>query len=194
MIDLVNIEKSNTSASISTFPQASSIDRAKAEEVLFTCSAGAVVSPANILCDRADGGHLVVNPPRPVWERNCLTPNEIALWSLLAAATGQAMLDVLPQLKDACLNYWEAGNWALNYQAAPVGPKDVYEHRRVHLHIFGRNRHAKHPDWQWGESPRFPAFENRLVWSSDLLPLNSAESLAVGNRCKEIFTLYCANM
>ena len=187
-------EKSSASASISTAPYASSIDTANTKKVLFTCSAGAVVRPENILCDRADGGHLVVNPPRPVWERNCLTPNEIALWSLLVAATGQAMLDVLPQLKDACLNYWEAGNWAQNDQAAPIGPKDVYEHRRVHLHIFGRSRHAKHPDWKWGESPRFPAFECRLGWSSALLPLNSAESLAVASRCKELFTLYCANI
>lgn len=170
------------------------MDIVKSEGALFSCSAGELVSPANILCDRADGGHLVVNPPRPVWERNCLTPKEIAIWSLLVAAAGQAMLDILPQLKGACLNYWEAGNWALNDLAEPIGPKDAHKHRRVHLHIFGRSRQAKHPDWEWGESPRFLTFESRLAWSKALLPLNNAESLAVANRCEEIFTLYCANM
>lgn len=164
------------------------------EKVLLLCAGGQVVSPATILCDRADGGHLVVNPPRPVWERNCLSPNELALWSLLVAATGQAMLDELPQLADSCLNYWEAGNWALNEQAQPLGRKNVQESRRVHLHIFGRSRNANHPDWQWGESPRFPPYALRLAWTSHQRPLSKQECDAIGRRCESLFTSYQASL
>ena len=47
--------------------------------VIHACAGGTVVLPGKVLCDRRDGGHLLVNPPRPVWERSCLTPEELAL-------------------------------------------------------------------------------------------------------------------
>lgn len=160
------------------------------DKSILTCVGGQVICPPLVLCDRSDGGHLVVNPPRPVWERNSLTPSELVLWSLLVAATGQAMLDTLPQLEGACLNYWEAGNWALNAQAAPVGAKDVQTHRRVHHHVFGRSQNATHPDWQWGESPRLPTYANRLAWASALQPLSEAECSGIARRCHEVFAKY----
>ena len=76
-----------------------------------------------VLVDRSDGGNLIVNPPRDVWERSELTPAELVAWSFLVAATGRAMIDVLPQLEGGCVNYWEAGNWALHHDAEPAGPK-----------------------------------------------------------------------
>lgn len=144
-------------------------------KVIHCCSGGEVILPTRVLCDRQDGGHLIVNPPRRVWERSCLTPLELARWSLLVAATGRAMLDVLPVLRDGCLNYWEAGNWALNDRAEPVGPKSVETHRRVHLHIFGRRRDALDPDWRWGESPKFPDFAESESWASRFQPLTPSE-------------------
>ena len=145
---------------------------------------GSVVLPRLVLCDRRDGGHLVVNPPRPVWERSVLTVDELLAWSLLVAATGQAMLEVLPVLRGGCLNYWEAGNWALNDQAPPPGAKRVRRHRRVHLHVFGRSRDARDPDWRWGESPRFPDFADAARWSARFQPLNDAECAAVAERVR----------
>jgi hypothetical protein len=133
---------------------------------LFEGEGGAIVLPAPVLCDRLDGGHLVVNPPRAVWERSELTTSELVSWSLLVAATGAAMLQVLPVLRDGCVNYWEAGNWALNDRAPPVGPKHVQTHRRVHQHVFGRSRRSRDPDWRWGESPRFPALAELGEWSA----------------------------
>ena len=50
------------------------------------------------------------------------------------------MLATLPQLKGGCINYWEAGNWALHGDADPRGPKTPEAHRRVHLHLLGRQR------------------------------------------------------
>lgn len=154
--------------------------------VLFSCAGGEVISPDTVLCDRHDGGHLVVNPPRSVWERIELTPLELARWSCLVAATGRAMLEVLPGLQGGCINYWEAGNWALNDQASPPGPKDVQAHRRVHLHVFGRSRQARHPDWRWGESPRFPAFAQSGEWSAGFAPLTVLERGAVAERVKAL--------
>ena len=59
-----------------------------------------------------------------------LSAEELMLWSFLVAATGRAMLEVLPQLADGCINYWEAGNWALHDDAAPSGPRCGRSRRR----------------------------------------------------------------
>jgi hypothetical protein len=74
---------------------------------LFTCAGGVVMLPDDqlVFVDRRDGGHLIVNPPRVVWERGELTAEELTRWSFLVAATGNAMLDVLPQLDGGCINY-----------------------------------------------------------------------------------------
>jgi hypothetical protein len=149
---------------------------------LFECTGGRVVLPDLVLVDRGDGGHLCVNPPRDVWERGELDPRELTSWSFLVAATGKAMLAVLPQLEGGCINYWEAGNWALNDEAEPRGPKTAPKHRRVHLHLFGRSRHATHPSWRWGEAPRFPDFADRTAWASGFEPLTVTECRAVVER------------
>ncbi len=150
--------------------------------VIFSCNGGHIARPDKVLCDRQDGGHLIVNPPRPVWERSLLKPDELIQWSFLVAATGRAMLDVLPVLQDGCLNYWEAGNWALNVHAEPQGAKNVEEHRRVHLHIFGRSRKALDPDWQWGEAPRFPDFSASAEWSKRFKALDDDECRLIAER------------
>jgi GNAT superfamily N-acetyltransferase len=140
---------------------------------------GRIVIPDLVLIGRLDGGHLVVDPPRPVWERSELTTRELTDWSILVAATGRAMLDALPQLAGGCINYWEAGNWALNDQAEPEGPKDPREHRRVHMHLFGRSRNALHDSWRWGEAPRFPSFVERREWAQPFQPLTRDECTAI---------------
>src|SRR5262245_61979829 len=108
--------------------------------MLFRCDGGSLMLPARVslLASRENGGNLVVNPPRPVWERSELTPDELARFAFLVAAAGRAMLEVLPQLAGGCINYWEAGNWALNDAAEPVGRKDARTYRQMHLHLLGR--------------------------------------------------------
>ncbi len=131
------------------------------------------------LADREDGGNLVIDPPRPVWERSVLSVAELTAWSWLVAATGEAMLKVLPQLAGGCINYWEAGNWALNPAAEPVGPKTGPEHRNVHMHLIGRSRMPSSPDHAWGEAPRFPSFADRLAWASGHSRFSAQECLAI---------------
>jgi hypothetical protein len=133
---------------------------------------------------REDGGNLLVLPPREVWERGELTPTELTQWSFLVAAAGQAMLSTLPQLQLGCINYFEAGNWALNFAAEPTGPgsygmKNAPDHRRVHMHLLGRSRNATDPSWQWGEAPKFPDYADREAWASKHKLLSAEE-------CKQI--------
>jgi len=127
---------------------------------LFTCLGGHIILPSLVLVDRQDGGNLWVTPPRRVWERYELTPVELTLWSFLVAATGQAMLETLPQLEGGCLNYFEARNWGLHDQAEPKGPKTAKEYRNVHMHLLGRSRTATDPSWLWGKLPNFPIMLN----------------------------------
>ncbi len=135
---------------------------------IFSCQGGEIVLPARklVLVDRRTGGNLIVNPPRPVWERSELDAHELMLWSFLVAATGRAMLDVLPQLAGGCINYWEAGNWALNDEAEPQGSKTAPAYRSVHLHLLGRSRTTADLAWRWGEAPIFPTFAERFVWAA----------------------------
>jgi hypothetical protein len=146
---------------------------------LLSCDGGHLVLPDLVLVDRADGGNLVVNPPRPAWDRGALDPDELARWSCLVAAAGSAMLATLPQLDGGCINYWDAGNWALNDAAAPAGPKTGPAHRQLHLHLLGRSPRATDADFRWGEAPRFPAYADRLAWAAPHARLRADECLAV---------------
>lgn len=138
--------------------------------------------PATIMLDRADGGQLVIHPPRRVWDRTALTRDELVAWDLLVAATARAMLDELPQLDGGCINYWDAGNWALNTAADPPGAKRGHAARVLHLHLCGRNPHSQDPAWQWGESPFFPPFAERFAWSRGKQPLTAHECAAIASR------------
>jgi hypothetical protein len=155
---------------------------------LFTCGGGHVLLPDRnlVLVDRRDGGVLIVTPPREVWERGELSPEELTLWSFLVAATGRAMLDALPQLDGGCVNYWEAGNWALHERAEPAGPKRAREHRRVHANLLGRSRTAADPSWRWGEAPKFPDFDERHAWASEFERLSDGECRDVIARAEDL--------
>ncbi len=155
---------------------------------IFECSGGQVSLPSRdlVLVSREDGGNLIVNPPREVWDRSELSARELTLWSFLVAATGRAMLDVLPQLALGCINYWDAGNWSLNDDAEPRGRKAGPVHRRVHLHLLGRSRDAAHPGMRWGEAPGFPAFAARYEWAKDFRRLRPDECVAVLARVSEL--------
>lgn len=148
-------------------------------ESLFTCRGGDIILPASPLIDRQDGGNLVINPPRVVWERSELTSDELTQWSFLVAATGRAMLDALTQLEGGCINYWEAGNWALNKMAEPAGQKRAREHRKVHMHLLGRSRTTTNEAVQWGEAPKFPDYVDSKSWTEKNEPLTPNECHAV---------------
>jgi diadenosine tetraphosphate (Ap4A) HIT family hydrolase len=154
--------------------------------VIYKGAGGTVVLPKSVFLDREDGGHLIINPPRTVWERSELEALELAHWGFLVAAIGRAMIDVLPQLEGGCVNYFEAGNWALNDNAPPRGRKRAPEHRRVHMHVFGRSPSAKHPSWRWGEAPRLPDYKDRKAFMAASRPLKATECSAIIKRAKAL--------
>ena len=155
---------------------------------LFACAGGVIALPAprSLLGDRAAGGHLLANPPRTVWERSALTVAELTAWAHLVAATGEAMLAALPQLEGGCINYWEAGNWALNDAAEPKGPKRAPDYRKMHLHLLGRSRFCADPHYKWGESPEFPQYADRLTWAAGKTLLTPDECIAVVKRAEAL--------
>ena len=154
--------------------------------VLFSCAGGDLVlpGPGSVLVDRASGGHLVVDPPRDVWDRSALEADELVAWSCLIAAAGASMLSELPVLRDGCINYWDAGNWALNEAAEPAGPKTGPRHRHLHMHLLGRSRTAADPDLVWGEAPRFPPFAEREAWAARHEPLAPADCVRIVLHCR----------
>ena len=154
--------------------------------VIYKGAGGSVVLPKTVFLDREDGGHLIINPPKTVWERSELPALDLAHWGFLVAAIGRAMIDVLPQLEGGCVNYFEAGNWALNDRAPPRGPKRAPDYRRVHMHVFGRSRTANHPSWRWGEAPRLPDYKDRKHWAAEFAPLEKKECDAIVRRAKTI--------
>lgn len=158
--------------------------------VIFRSDAGEVALPdaASVLNDGNDGGHLIVDPPRKVWDRTALTPEELTAWSFLVAAAGRAMLETLPQLEGGCINYWDAGNWALNDLAPPEGPKVARHHRVMHLHLFGRSPRSESPSWKWGEAPFFPTFSDRIAWAADHRRLSPDACASITRRIGEILT------
>jgi len=157
-------------------------------DVLLACPGGSLALPPKtlVLVDRKDGGNLVVHPPRDVWERSELNATELSAWAALVAAAGRAMIDTLPQLDGGCINYWEAGNWALNVAADPPGPKTAKTHRRVHMHLLGRSPHAASAAWRWGEAPAFPDFANRFRWAATFERLTPAECWAIVERTRHL--------
>ena len=159
--------------------------------ILFSCDGGHLLLPdrASLLVGRENGGNLVVNPPRPAWERSELTPAELSAFAFLVAAAGRAMIDVLPQLEGGCINYWEAGNWALNERAEPKGRKDARAHRTMHLHLLGRSPASTDPAWAWGESPIFPRFADRQSWAATFERLTAAECHQIVSRADTLLRI-----
>ena len=160
------------------------------DPILLVCPGGSLrlPDPALVLVDREDGGNLIVDPPRAVWDRSELSPEELTAFSFLVAAAGRAMLDTLPQLEGGCINYWDAGNWALNVDADPPGPKTGNVHRRLHLHLLGRSRAASNPALKWGEAPIFPPFADRHKWAARNRQLTGGECRDVVIRATALLT------
>ncbi len=148
-------------------------------ETLYSCKGGSIRIPPLVLIDRKDGGNLMVMPPKCVWERCELSVKELIQWTFLVAATGQAMLETLPQLKNGCINYWEAGNWGLNELATPIGTKRAQDYRKVHMHLLGRSPTSTNDETLWGEAPKFPDFVDSASWAAKNSPLTSAECRAI---------------
>lgn len=155
-------------------------------QILFSCGGGniALPEPTLVLVSRLDGGNLIVTPSREVWDRSELSATELTSWSFLVAATAKAMLDTLPQLKDGCINYWDAGNWALNEQAEPEGKRLVMF---IDDCICTCSAEVQMPKTVHGNGERLPSFqilqtENPGRREMNSSPLRNARLSSKGQR------------
>jgi diadenosine tetraphosphate (Ap4A) HIT family hydrolase len=156
---------------------------------LFEAPIGRVALPnaGEVMNDRASGGHLVVYPARVVWDRTAFTRDELGDWSWLIACAARAMLEALPQLRGGCINYWDAGNFAMNDAAPPAGFKDAPAHRRLHQHLLGRSPQGTDADWPWGDAPVFPTYANRVAYCENRQPLDAGECAAISAHLRRAF-------
>ena len=151
--------------------------------ILFSCNGGHLVLPdrASLLVEPRERRQPVVNPPRAVWERSELTPAELTCFAFLVAAAGRAMIDVLPQLEGGCINYWEAGNWALNDEAEPKGARTRGRIARCTC-ICSAEARVDRSGVAWGESPRFPRFADKESWAAAFERLTAGECYQIVSR------------
>lgn len=98
------------------------------------------------------------------------------------------MLDVLPQLQGGIINYWDAGNWALNDAIEPRGLKVGCIHKKTHLHLLGRSPVSSDKDWMWGEAPIYPLYKDAKSWMEGKAPLTKDECRDVVGRTIELLT------
>ena len=47
-------------------------------KIIFRGAGGTVVLPRAVFLDREDGGHLIINPPKHVWEQSELSALDLA--------------------------------------------------------------------------------------------------------------------
>ena len=98
-------------------------------QVLLKCSGGTVALLNMTTVDHADGVRLCINPPREVWEYGELSAIEPTQCGFLVAATAQAMMAVLPRLKNGCISYWAAGFQPIDTRQYRVALLRIAEYR-----------------------------------------------------------------
>ncbi|MCA3027318.1 MAG: hypothetical protein ING66_01860 [Rhodocyclaceae bacterium] len=107
-------------------------------QVLLKCSGGTVALLNMTTVDHADGVRLCINTPREVWEHVELSAIMPTQCGFLVAATGQAMMAVLPQLKDGCINYRAAGFQPIDTRQYKVALRRIAKYRPHKHGLFVR--------------------------------------------------------
>lgn len=103
---------------------------------------------------RENGGHIKVRP-KQAFEHRYEMPLDLAANLMhLTMATGEAATTVLRAngIEVVRINYQDNGNWAY---------KPEFNHaNRLHVHLYIRTAHEKHPD----NNPLFQPFPDALVF------------------------------
>ncbi|HYF31149.1 MAG TPA: hypothetical protein VD993_08525 [Chitinophagaceae bacterium] len=105
-----------------------------------------VTAPENPLVDRADGGHIVINPKVKIVDRQQLTAKQAIELMRLTIITGEAMTTVMNMngVDVGRINYQDNGNCGV---FLPEGPA-------LHIHLYGRAKSAKYH--RYGQACFFP--------------------------------------
>lgn len=134
-------------------------------------------APEHPHIDRADGGHLRINPRRAVENRQELTPSEAIELMRLTIVAGEAMTNAMNArgVDIGRINYQDNGNWSVE---KPEGPK-------LHVHLYGRAKGAKRQ--LWGEALTFPKRADRPEFYEGLAPLTTEDCTAVRTEIERLF-------
>jgi diadenosine tetraphosphate (Ap4A) HIT family hydrolase len=120
-----------------------------------------VIAPEKPHIDRADGGHIIINPKVTVEDRTKLSADLAKELMKLSMVVGEAMHTVLNQrgVDIGRLNYQDNGNWR----------------PELHLHLYGRAKSAKIQPY--GQALHFPKPEKGHY--EGLEPLNAGDIDAI---------------
>lgn len=132
--------------------------------------------PSFPLIDRADGGHIVINPKVRVSDLPTLTNVQAIELMQLIRVAGKAMeITMNKQGVDiGRINYQDNGNWGV---FLPEGP---YQH----FHIYGRAKSAKKQPY--GQSLFFPHKNENPDFYKDNLPLTPEDIIAIRKQMEEL--------
>ena len=112
-----------------------------------------VEAPDRPIHSRENGGHIEVSPKERYTHRYEMPLEQASSLMDLTMVVGEAATNVLRQAGIDIVrgNYQENGNWAYK-------PGSVWK-PHLHIHIFFRSTHEKHPD----DDPRFQAFPEAMA-------------------------------
>jgi len=135
-----------------------------------------VEAPELPLVDRADGGHIVIDPLIRVVDRQQLTPLQAIELARLTMVTGEAMTSVLIRhgVDIGRINYQDNGNWGV---FKPEGPF-------MHMHLYGRAKSARVQ--RYGQACYFPHRDENPKFYEKFNPLTAEDVLEIK---KEIIAL-----
>jgi diadenosine tetraphosphate (Ap4A) HIT family hydrolase len=137
---------------------------------IFQSRSFAVEAPDQPLIDRADGGHITINPITPISDRQQLTPAAAIELMRLTIVTGQAMQTIMKNhgVNIGRINYQDNGNWSVFKPEGPV----------MHIHIYGRAINAI--TQPYGQTLYFPHRDVHPEFYQAFKPLMKIECVEIG--------------
>jgi diadenosine tetraphosphate (Ap4A) HIT family hydrolase len=129
--------------------------------IIFETENFRVVAPEKPHVDRADGGHIKIEPKVPVEDRTKLSPALAKEFMMLTMAAGEAMTIALQKrgIDIGRINYQDMGNWVSTF----------------HMQIYGRARSARIQ--KFGEAVLLP--QRSTGFYDSFKPLNKEDVAAI---------------
>jgi diadenosine tetraphosphate (Ap4A) HIT family hydrolase len=131
------------------------------------------------LIDRADGGHIVIEPKEQVRDRQALSAALAIELMRLTVVTGEAMTTVMNKhgVDIGRINYQDNGNWSV---FKPEGPF-------LHVHLYGRAKSAKVQ--HYGQTLYFPHRDEQPEFYAAVKPLSQADVIGIRDEMNRLIAL-----
>ncbi len=128
-----------------------------------------VQSAEQPLVDRADGGHITIDPTFTISVRQQLSPAQAVELMRLTMVVGEAMTNVMNRhgIDIGRINYQDNGNWSV---FKPGGPQ-------LHYHLYGRAKSAVQQ--KYGQTLFMPHKDEDPAFYDNLMPLTIEDVEAI---------------